>query len=140
MSWYGVLNCTQAVLRHMIPQKSGSIVSLSSDAGRIGEPFMPVYSGAKAAVIAFTKAVAKEVARHNIVANAIAPSLTPTPAAVDSLQLEDKARMEKVLSVYPLRRLATTQDIANTIVFLSSERANYITGQTISVNGGYCML
>jgi NAD(P)-dependent dehydrogenase (short-subunit alcohol dehydrogenase family) len=138
--WYGVLNCTKAVLQSMINQKSGRIINIGSDAGRVGEPFLPVYSGAKGAVVAFTKGLAKDVARHNILVNVICPSTVPTESATESLRLDEEERMRKTLSFYPLRRLTTTQDIANMVVFLASDRANCITGQTISINAGYCMV
>lgn len=137
---YGVLNCTKAVLQGMINQKSGRIINIGSDAGRVGEPIFPVYSGTKAAVIAFSKALAKDVARHNILVNVICPSAVLTESTKESLKLDEEARVQKMLSFYPLRRLATTQDIANMVVFVASDRANCITGQTISVNAGYCMV
>ncbi len=146
----GVLNCTRAVLEYMIPRRVGKIVNIGSDAGRIGEPNQPVYSGAKAGVIAFSKALAKDVARHGILVNAVCPSMTRTERMLEMEEMFEKQggdalaayqeRMQKIVRLYPLRKLGTPQDVANMVVFLASDRANHITGQTISVNGGYCMV
>lgn len=145
-----VLNCTRAVLEHMIPRREGKIVNIGSDAGRVGEPNQPVYSGAKAGVIGFTKGLAKDVARHGILVNAVCPSMTRTEKIVGMEKMFEEQggdawaawqdRMQKIVRQYPLRKLGTPQDVANMVVFLASDRANHITGQTISVNGGYAMV
>lgn len=145
-----VLNCTRAVLEHMIPQRTGKIVNIGSDAGRVGEPNQPVYSGAKAGVIGFTRGLAKDVARHGILVNAVCPSMTRTEKIVDMEKMFEEQggdawaayqdTMQKIVRLYPLRKLGTPQDVANMVVFLASDRANHITGQTISVNGGYAMV
>lgn len=145
-----VLNCTRAVLEHMIPRRVGQIINIGSDAGRVGEPNQPVYSGAKAGVIAFTKGLAKDVARHGILVNAVCPSMTRTERIIDMERVMEaqggdalaayQERMQKIIRQYPLRKLGTPQDVANMVVFLASDRANHVTGQTISVNGGYCMV
>ena len=145
-----VLNCCRAALEHMIERKSGKIVSIGSDAGRVGEPNQPVYSGAKGGVIAFNKALAKDVARHGILVNCVCPSMTVGERRVEMEQeLEASGdeeaikryrdQMQRIIRMYPVRKLGVPQDIANMVVFLASDRANHITGQTISVNGGYCM-
>jgi len=147
--YYGVLNCSKAVLEPMIEQKGGKIISISSDAGRVGEPNQPVYSGAKAGIIGFSRALAKDVARYGILVNVVCPSMTKTESMEEmerSLQGNPDAWkayqdwMDKIVRLYPLRKLGTPQDVANMVVFLVSERANHVTGQTISVNGGYCMV
>jgi NAD(P)-dependent dehydrogenase (short-subunit alcohol dehydrogenase family) len=102
--YYGVLNCTKAVLNGMIERKSGSIVNISSDAGRIGEIRQPVYSGAKAGVIGFTKALAKEVGPYGIRVNAICPSMTETEGAAETIKLNEEQKA-KVLKLYPLRKV-----------------------------------
>lgn len=145
-----VLNMCRASLEHMIEQRTGKIINIGSDAGRVGEPNQPVYSGAKGGVIAFTKALAKDVARYGILANCVCPSMTMTErVAAREKEAEDtgpealekyRVTMEKIVRMYPLRKLGTPQDIADMVVFLASERTNHITGQTISVNGGYCMV
>lgn len=135
--YYGTLYCTRAVLEHMIKRKSGVIINIISDAGRIGEPTLSVYSGAKAAVNMFSKALAKEVARYGIRINCVAPSLVETPGAQSFIE---KVGKEKLIRAYPLGRLGSPKDIANAVLFLSSDEAEFITGQTLSVNGGYLTL
>jgi len=149
INYRSVLNCTKAVLGHMIERKSGVILSTGSDAGRIGEFREAVYGGTKGAVIAFTKAVAREVGRYNVRLNVVCPGVT-IPKSEDEYG-EDSgwklARgfftdeiMEKIVKAYPLRRLGTAEDIGNAMVFLASDAANFITGQTLSVSGGYSMM
>jgi 2-hydroxycyclohexanecarboxyl-CoA dehydrogenase len=133
----GVVNCTRAVLDPMIAQNSGKIVNISSDAGRVGEVRQAVYSGAKAAVIGFSKAVAKEVGRYNVHVNCVCPGFTKTPATTDRLDPELEAR---IVRFYPLRKLGVPEDVAKVVSFLASEGASHVTGQTISVSGGYSMV
>jgi len=150
LNFWSVINCTRAVLDHMIERKSGAIVSIGSDAGRMGEFREAVYGGTKGAVIAMSKAIAREVGRYNIRLNVVCPGATiPEDAAhvgelsmfkgitKDAIPAEMK---EKIIKGYPLRRLATSQEIANVVVFLASDAASYITGQTLSVSGGYTMM
>jgi NAD(P)-dependent dehydrogenase (short-subunit alcohol dehydrogenase family) len=132
---YGALNCSRAALDPMIEQKYGRIVNLISDAGRIGEPYLSIYSAAKAGVAGFTKALAKEVGRYNITVNGIAPGVTHTPGAAGFI--EGAGGEEKLSKAYPLRRLAQPIDIANAILFLASDMSSYMTGQIFSVSGGY---
>jgi len=132
---FGALNCSRAVLDAMSAQKYGHIVNLISDAGRIGEPYLTVYSAAKGGVAAFTKALAKEVGRFNITVNGVAPGITNTPGAAGFI--EGAGGAEKIAKSYPLRRLAEPIDIANAILFLSSDLSAYMTGQIFSVSGGY---
>lgn len=132
---YGALHCSRAVLDPMTEQKYGRIVNLISDAGRIGEPYLTVYSAAKGGVAAFTKALAKEVGRFNITVNGIAPGVTHTPGAAGFI--EQAGGEEKIAKAYPLRRLAQPIDIANAILFLASDLSSYMTGQIFSVSGGY---
>jgi len=132
---YGAIHCSRAVLDAMTAQKSGRIINLISDAGRIGEPYLTVYSAAKAGVGGFTKALAKEVARFNITVNGVAPGTTNTPGAADFIATAGGE--EKLAKAYPLRRLGQPMDIANAILFLSSDMSSYMTGQIFSVSGGY---
>ena len=148
------LNCIKTILPHMIERKGGNIVSISSDAGRVGEFREAVYSGCKAGVIALSKAVAREVGRHGIRLNVVCPGMTiPTSAEEVSeysmFKLEGKfiadvgfppETKEKMAKSYALRRLGTAQDIANGVIFLASDMASFITGQTLSVSGGYSMM
>jgi 2-hydroxycyclohexanecarboxyl-CoA dehydrogenase len=149
--YYGTLNFTKAIIDHMIERKTGTIINVASDAARIGEPNQPIYSGAKAAVIGFSKALAKEVGRHGVRVNVVSPSLTVGERRMEmeeQMKKEDpekyttyEEQMKKAMRLYPMRRFGKPEDLANMIVFLASDlRAGHITGQTISVNGGYCMV
>lgn len=146
---WGFINCTRAVLDHMIERGSGRIVSIGSDAGRIGEWREAVYSGTKAGVIAMSKAIAKEVGRHGITLNVVCPGFTPGRPEVSGShsiwQAEQGAQfseetLRKVARSYPLRRLGTPEDVVAPVLLLASDRAAYITGQTLSVSGGYTMV
>lgn len=130
----GVVHCTRAVLDPMIAQQGGKIVNIASDAGRVGEVRQAVYSGAKGAVIGFSKAVAKEAGRYNIHVNCVCPGYTKTPATEDQLTPDLEAR---IVRVYPLRKLGVPEDVAKAVTFLASDGASHITGQTLSVSGGY---
>ncbi len=132
---YGALNCSRAVLDAMMERKSGRIINLISDAGRIGEPYLTVYAAAKGGVAAFTKSLAKEVGRFNITVNGLAPGITNTPGAAGFI--EGAGGAEKIARAYPLKRLAEPIDIANVILFLASDLSAYMTGQIFSVSGGY---
>lgn len=132
---YGPLHCSRAVMDTMIGQRYGRIVNLISEAGRVGEPYLTVYSAAKAGVAGFTKALAKELGRYNITVNGIAPGVTHTPGSAEFI--EKAGGEEKLAKAYPLRRLGQPIDIANAILFLASDLSPYITGQILSVSGGY---
>jgi len=133
----GAINTTRAALDPMIEQDGGKIVNVASDAGRVGEFRQAVYSGAKAGVIGFSKAVAKEVGRHNVHVNCVAPGFTKTPGTDGMMSEEQEARIARG---YPLRKLGTAEEVAPMIVFLLSNGASHITGQVISVSGGYSMV
>lgn len=144
---YGTLNCTRAVLDGMIAQGQGKIVNIASDAARIGQERDTYYSAAKAGVIAFAKSLAKEVGPSGINVNVVSPGATETPmrqaAQTEALAKLGKKRFEereqKVLRAYPLRRIGTPEDVANMVLFLASAAARHVTGQVVSVNGGFCM-
>lgn len=149
LNYKGMMNCCHIVLPHMIKRQKGSIVSIASDAGRMGEFREGVYSGAKAAVIGLTKTIAREVGRYGIRLNVVCPGMTPatSPETVGELGgfghgfFEMPAEMiEKASKSYPLRRLGKPEDIADAVAFLASENASFITGQTLSVSGGYTMI
>jgi 2-hydroxycyclohexanecarboxyl-CoA dehydrogenase len=129
----GVLHCNRAVAALMVERGRGAIVNVGSDAGKLGEGRMAVYSATKGGVIAFSKALAAELGRHGIRVNAVCPGVTQTPmiAAWTPEQREKAARL------YPLRRLGEPDDIAGVIAFLASDRAGWLTGQAVSVNGGF---
>lgn len=149
INYWSVINCIRAVIDHMIQRKSGSIVSIASDAGRIGEYREAVYAGCKGAVIALSKSVAREVGRHGIRLNVVCPGLTPPNAdeiGEHSLWKTQAVYMsqdtlEAAKKAYPLRKLGKPEDTANAVLFLSSDAcAGHITGQTLSVSGGYSMV
>jgi len=146
---WGFINCVRAVLDPMIKRHYGRIVSIGSDAGRIGEWREAVYSGTKASVIAMSKAIAREVGRHGITLNVVCPGLVPgspeTSGESSMWTVKQSAVFtpevrEKAAKGYPLRRLGTPQDVVPAVLLLASDRASYITGQTLSVSGGYTMI
>lgn len=131
----GVFNCIQKVTPQMLRQKSGSIINLSSVVGAVGNPGQANYVATKAGVIGLTKSAARELASRNITVNAVAPGFIVSDMT-DALSEELKAQM---LEQIPLDKFGEDSDIANTVAFLASEKAKYITGQTIHVNGGMYM-
>ena len=135
----GTINCVHAVLPGMIEGKQGAIVGVSSDAGRVGSSGEVVYSGAKAGVIGFIKGVAREVARYNIRANIVCPGPTNTPMMQATAEADPRIA-EGLVKAIPFRRLGEPEEIASVIAFLLSLEASYITGQTLSVNGGLSMV
>lgn len=135
---YGVLNTCRAVLPVMAAQGFGSVVNVDSDAGRVGSSGEAVYSAAKGGVIAFTKATAREMARHQVNVNCICPGPTET-ALFASIGGDNPALREALIRAVPLRRLAQPDDVANAVAFYASDEAKYITGQTVSVSGGLTM-
>jgi 2-hydroxycyclohexanecarboxyl-CoA dehydrogenase len=146
---WGFINCTRAVLEVMVENRYGRIVSIGSDAGRMGEWREAVYSGTKAGVIAMSKAIAREVGKYGITLNVVCPGLTPgspDTSGRESMWSSDQASkftpevLEKVAKAYPLRRIGTPEDVVPAVLLLASDRASYITGQTLSVSGGYTMI
>ncbi len=135
----GCINCCRAVLPAMISRQYGRIVNISSDAGRVGSSGEAVYSAAKGGIIAFTKTLAREMARHFINVNCVAPGPTDTQLFAEVVAASPKIA-EAMVKKIPLRRLAQPADIAYAVLFLASDEAAYITGQTLSVNGGLNML
>lgn len=131
----GVFLCTKSVIRHMMKQKSGKIINVSSVVGISGNAGQANYVSAKAAVIGLTKTTAKELATRNILVNAIAPGFITTEMT-DQLTEEQK---ESMLNLIPLQKLGSAEDVANTALFLASDMSSYITGQTIQVDGGMIM-
>lgn len=150
LNYKTTLTMTKAVLPHMIEKKSGHIVNIGSDAGRMGEFKESVYAGCKGAVIAFSKATAREVGKYGININIVCPGVVAPQTADDTgeksmwkgsiANVFTPEAQQKAAGAYPLRRLGTPQDIANAVAFLVSDRASYITGQTLSVSGGYTMI
>jgi len=132
----GTVRMCRAFLPQMIEAKAGVIVNTSSDAGRVGSSGETIYSGAKGGVIAFTKSLAREMARNMIRVNCVAPGPTDTPLfrqAPEKLQ-------EALIKAIPMRRLGKPSDIANGMMFFASDYAEYVTGQVLSVSGGLTMV
>jgi 2-hydroxycyclohexanecarboxyl-CoA dehydrogenase len=137
VNYLGPVRMIQRLLPTLIERgKGGRIITISSDAGRVGSTGETFYSGSKGAVISFTKALARETARYGIKCNCIAPGPTDTP--LFTVQMEEKLR-EALVKAIPLRRMAHPVEIANTILFFASPAADYITGQVLSVSGGLTM-
>ena len=132
----GTFLVTRAVARPMMKQRKGAIVNISSIIGLLGNAGQCNYSASKAGQVALTKSTAKELASRGIRVNAIAPGFVET-GMTDTLPEEMK---KAVLDTIPLRRFGTTEDIAKAVLFLASEDAAYVTGQTLSVNGGMAMI
>ena len=127
-----VFLCTRALLRHMIKQRWGRIINLSSIVGLVGNTGQANYASAKAGIIGFTRTIAKEVASRNITVNAIAPGFIDTGM---TQQLDEKQKQELQKRI-PVGYLGTPHDVAEAAAFLASEEARYITGQVLSVDGG----
>jgi 2-hydroxycyclohexanecarboxyl-CoA dehydrogenase len=134
----GVISCTRAVLDGMVERRAGAIVSISSDAGRVGSSGEVVYSGAKAGIIGFSKAVAREVARYGIRVNVVCPGPTDTPMMEATRQANPRLG-DALVRAIPFRRLARPEEIAAAVAFFASDEAGYVTGQTLSVSGGLTM-
>jgi len=140
LNYRGVLATCHVVLPHMIARGTGVVVNIASEAGRAGSSGEAVYSGAKGAVIAFSKALAREVARHGIRVNVVAPGLTDTPLLRQLIDDGHEKLVQAIVRATPLQRLARPEEIADAVVFLASEKASFITGQTLSVGGGLTMV
>lgn len=137
-NFFGVLNCCHAALPAMVEAKKGRIVTVVSDSGRIGEPKLAVYAGAKAGANGFAKSLAKEVGRYGITSNCISlSSLMPDmpQEKLDEVLASDHAKAQ--LSRYVIRRYGKSDDVAALAAFLCSDAASWITGQTYPLNGGY---
>jgi 3-oxoacyl-[acyl-carrier protein] reductase len=131
----GTILCTKVVSRHMIRQRSGRILNISSVAGQMGNAGQSLYAAAKAGIIGFTKTIARELASRNVTANVIAPGFIETDMTA---KLSDQQR-EKFLQLIPLGRFGTCQEVGDMVVFLAGEKAGYITGQVFGINGGLYM-
>ena len=136
-----MLYVCKAVLPQMVARGAGKVVNVASDAGRVGSSGEAVYSATKGAVIAFSKALAREMARHRITVNVVCPGLTETPL-LQSLR-DQSPKMEKILEAVtratPFGRVATPEEIAEAVAFFASPGSDFVTGQTLSVSGGLTM-
>jgi 3-oxoacyl-[acyl-carrier protein] reductase len=134
----GTLLCSQSVVKHMLPRKYGAIVNIASIAGKKAGRPMPTgahYDSSKAAIINLTQRLAGEVANQGIRVNAVAPGRIATPLA----KLSSKEWNEAMLEATPMKRFGTPEEVANLVLFLASDAAGYITGETVSINGGWFM-
>jgi 2-hydroxycyclohexanecarboxyl-CoA dehydrogenase len=136
---YGVLHCSQSVVRKMAEQGHGTVVNIGSDAARVGSSGEAVYSACKGGVVAFTKTLAREAARHGVTANAVCPGPADTPL-FEQISAENPKLRTALEKSIPLRRLAQPEDLANAVAFMASPASKYITGQTLSVSGGLTMI
>src|ERR1700721_1305914 len=135
----GPINMHHVVLKRMSQRKSGRVVTVASDAGRVGSSGQAVYSACKGGIIAFTKTLARELARRNVTLNVLCPGPTDTPL-FDNFRAASPSIGDALARAIPLRRLGEPDDYAGMIAFLLSEDAGYMTGQTISVSGGLTMV
>jgi 2-hydroxycyclohexanecarboxyl-CoA dehydrogenase len=131
----GPMNVVKAFLPAMVEANAGKIISISSDAGRVGSMGETIYAGAKGGVIAFTKSLARETARHKINVNCVCPGPTNTPL----LMAQPESMREKLARAVPFRRIGEPEEIADAVLFFASDMSNYITGQILSVSGGLTM-
>ncbi|HZK91351.1 MAG TPA: SDR family NAD(P)-dependent oxidoreductase [Stellaceae bacterium] len=132
----GAVRLTRAVLPPMIEAQAGKIVNISSDAGRVGSMGETVYAAAKGGLIAFTKSLAREMARHKLNVNCVCPGPTDTPL----FQRQPERMREALTRAIPFRRIAQPEDIAEAVMFFLGGRSDYITGQVLSVSGGLTMV
>jgi len=132
----GPMKLVKSFLPKMMERNSGKIVNVASDAGRVGSSGETVYAGAKGGLIAFTKSLAREVARYNINVNCVCPGPTETPL----LFAVPEKHLDAFKRAIPFRRFGKPQEVADAILFFASSRSDYITGQVLSVNGGLTMV
>jgi 2-hydroxycyclohexanecarboxyl-CoA dehydrogenase len=141
INFLGIVNMCHAILPHMVERKQGTIVNISSDTGRVGSFGEAIYASSKAAIMAFSKTLAREHARDNIRVNVVSPGLCETPLIEEMREDPLTAKiLGSIVTFIPLKRLGQPEEIAPLVVFLASDAASYITGQVYSVNGGLNMV
>jgi 2-hydroxycyclohexanecarboxyl-CoA dehydrogenase len=139
INFKGCLHTTHALLPGMVERGFGRIVNIASDAGRVGSSLESVYAGAKGGVIAFTKTIAREAARSGVTANCVCPGPTRTPM-LEGMTAEGGERLiDAMVRAVPMRRLGEPDDVAAAVAYFASDRASFVTGQTLSVSGGLTM-
>ena len=131
----GVFNLSKIFIKNMVKNRNGRIINISSISGLMGNPGQVNYSSSKAALNGFTKSLAKELGSRNITVNSVAPGFIET----DMTSFLDETAKKNVIKTIPLKRLGKPEDVAELVLFLASEEASYITGQTISIDGGLLM-
>ena len=136
---YGPVNMCHVVLPGMVERGGGKVVSLSSDAGRVGSSGEAIYAACKGGIIAFTKAVARELARKGVILNVVSPGPTDTPLYKETQTDANPKMSEALIRAIPMRRLGQPEDHAGAVALLCSDEASYITGQVISISGGLTM-
>jgi 2-hydroxycyclohexanecarboxyl-CoA dehydrogenase len=138
INFRGVLNCCKTIAPRMQARGHGKIISISSDAGRVGSTGEAVYAGCKAAIVGFSKTLARELARSHVNVNVVCPGPTET-ALLESAMAGRAAMLEAMTRAIPFRRLGRPEDIAGAVAFFASADADYVTGQVLSVSGGLTM-
>ncbi len=138
INYRGVLNCCKAIAPRMQSRKAGKIVSISSDAGRVGSTGEAVYAGCKGAIIAFSKTLARELARYGINVNVVCPGPTETALLRDAMEGREGV-LTAMARAIPFRRLGKPEDLAGAVAFFASSDADFVTGQVLSVSGGLTM-
>jgi 2-hydroxycyclohexanecarboxyl-CoA dehydrogenase len=137
-NFLGTVRCCHVVVPGMVERRWGRVVNIASDAGRVGSSGEVVYSGTKGGVIAFSKALAREVATAGVTVNVICPGPTDTPL-LDQVAQASQKLYDGLARAVPMKRIGQPDDIAPAVVFLASAGAGYVTGQTLSVSGGLTM-
>ena len=139
INWKAVLYVCKAALPHMVERGSGKVVNIASDAGRVGSMGEAVYAGTKGAIIAFSKTLAREMARHRITVNVVCPGLTETPLLQGLRQQSPRTErvLDAVTRAIPLGRVGQPEDVAGAVVYLASPAADYVTGHILYVDGGF---
>lgn len=142
LNFKAILYTCKAALPHMVERKAGRVVNIASDAGRAGSSGEAVYAGTKGAIIAFSKTLAREMARFGVTVNVVCPGLTETPLlqSIRDSSPRNAKIIEAVTKAIPLGRVGKPEDIAAAVVFFASPAAEYVTGQTLSVSGGLTMM
>jgi 2-hydroxycyclohexanecarboxyl-CoA dehydrogenase len=141
INFKGPLRFIRVLLPGMVERNWGRIINIGSDAGRVGSSLESVYSGAKGGIIAFTKTIAREHARHGVTANVVCPGPTDTPFMRETMEAQSDADavLGAMVKSVPMRRLAAPEEIAAAVRFFATDEAGYVTGQTLSVSGGLTM-
>jgi NAD(P)-dependent dehydrogenase (short-subunit alcohol dehydrogenase family) len=134
----GAMNVTRSALTDICAEPGGRVVNIISDSGRVGEAHMAAYASAKAALVGFTKSLAREVGRQGVTVNGVSPGTTVTPGSTDFIA--QVGGEQKLARAYPLGRLGRPEDIAGAVLFFASPLADWITGQVLSVSGGFTMV